>query len=51
MDLLDWFFSFSNAHNFADFNFNFSKQVIPHDDAIVHPYLQSKIQESFEDRG
>jgi hypothetical protein len=27
------------------------KQVICRDDAIVRPHLQSKIQESFEDRG
>ena len=95
MDLRDWFFSFSTAHNFANFNFSFSneviftsafdtkgtpglellylhstgykpkasnarrfdtwfvlhKQVIRHDDAIVCPHLQSKIQESFKDCG
>jgi hypothetical protein len=96
MDLLDWFFSFSTAHNF-NFNFNLGfsnevtftsafdtkgtpglelpslhstdyepkasdarrldtwfvlhKQVIRRDDTIVHPHLQSKIQESFEDCG
>ena len=98
MDLPDWFFSFSTAHNF-NFNFNFNlgfsnevtftsafdtkgtpglklpslhstgyepkasdarrfdtwfvlhKQVIRRDDAIVCPHLQSKIQESYEDRG
>jgi hypothetical protein len=27
MDLLDWFFSFSTAHNFANFNFGFSNEV------------------------
>ncbi len=27
MDLLDWFFSFSTAHNFANFNFCFSNKV------------------------
>jgi hypothetical protein len=27
------------------------KQVIRRVNAIVHPHLQSKIQESFEDRG
>ncbi len=27
------------------------KQVIRRNDAIVHPHLQSKIQESLEDRG
>ncbi len=27
MDLRDWFFSFSTAHNFANFNFGFSNEV------------------------
>jgi hypothetical protein len=27
MDLRDWFFSFSTAHNFANFNFCFSNEV------------------------
>ena len=98
MDLRDWFFSVSTAHNFANLDFSFSnevtlifsfnllrggtpglevpylhstgyepkasdarrfdtwfvlpfKQVICRDNAIVHPHLQSKIQESFEDCG
>ncbi len=40
----------SDARRF-DTRFVLYKQVIRHDDAIVCPHLQSKIQESFEDRG
>jgi hypothetical protein len=40
----------SDARRF-DTRFVIHKQVIRRDDAIVCPHLQSKIQESFEDRG
>ncbi len=40
----------SDARRF-DTRFVLHKQVIRRDDAIVRPHLQSKIQESFEDRG
>ncbi len=40
----------SDARRF-DTRFVLHKQVIRHDDAIVCPHLQSKIQESFKDRG